>query len=66
MKKPNEEVVVNKIKPKTVVKPMEINNKKLQIRSYWWDSKATVILLTIFFWPAGVYGWYMRSKNKKK
>lgn len=62
LNKPNEEVVVKK----TFVKPMEITNKKLQIKSYWWDSKATVILLTIFFWPAGVYGWYMRSKNKKK
>jgi hypothetical protein len=65
LNKLNNGTVVKKIKPKTVAKPLEITNKKLLIKSYWWDSKASVILLTIIFWPIGAYGWYMRSKKKE-
>ena len=32
--------------------------------SQWWMNKTTVIILTILFWPVGLYGFYMRSKNK--
>ncbi len=51
-------------KPNTVDKPLLVNNNNLQIKYYWWSRKTTVILLTILFWPLGVYGWYMRAKNK--
>lgn len=30
----------------------------------WYMNKGTLIALTIFIWPVGLYGWYLRSKNK--
>ena len=30
----------------------------------WYMNKGTLIVLTIFIWPVGLYGWYLRSKNK--
>lgn len=29
----------------------------------WWENRNLLILITIFVWPVGLYGWYMRSKN---
>lgn len=30
----------------------------------WYMNKGTLIALTIFMLPVGLYGWYLRSKNK--
>jgi hypothetical protein len=29
----------------------------------WYDNKTLLIIITIFFFPVGFYGWYLRSKN---
>lgn len=30
----------------------------------WYMNKVTLIALTMLFFPVGLYGWYLRSKNK--
>lgn len=29
----------------------------------WYSKKGQLILITILFWPIGLYGWYLRSKQ---
>ena len=39
--------------------------KSLEAQKKWWANLTTVILLTIFLWPVGLYGWFCRIKNRQ-